>query len=76
MRKTKLISMSEYCPTSKYPRNKRELIQNVVNRESEIIYPDQPEIVPQRLIDAIKPSPGLWNMFRNNVESFVMEFRP
>ncbi len=73
-----------YKPTTLYIRKDAplcaaDMIQRQVNIESErddLLSP-KPRIEPSRgLVDSLKPSPGLYNLFRSNIIRILLEMRP
>lgn len=75
-KRTTRISTRAYSPERKVPLDAAQLILRQVEREEACERSFTPKIPAISLPDALKPSPGLYNLFKSNVETFVLSFRP
>lgn len=76
-KRTKLISLKEYCPKTTYPLTTREMLLQAVQKESERMYTTKHEIPATGRIERLKRGtvPTLI-FYKTQVGKMLLELRP
>lgn len=77
-KKTKKITLKEYCPDSKYPDDQVSLIRLMVRHEDERRYKGTivHKLPANSVVEAQKPNKRWHLVFKQSVEKFIGEFAP